>query len=92
MKIHESVRTRWLFLINLPHRILHPPARALARIVCFAVLLFILYFQFFFGPPLLTLAVLFLCFPVNGILWMGLAAVIGASLPLPAAVLPAPEE
>ena len=50
MKIHESVRTRWLFLINLPHRILHPPARALARIVCFAVLLFILYFQFFYGP------------------------------------------
>ena len=42
--------------------------------------------------PLLTLAVLFLCFPVNGILWMGLAAIIGASLPLPAAVLPVPEE
>ena len=33
--------------------------------------------------PLLALAVLFLCFPMRGLLWMGLAAVIGASLPLP---------
>ncbi len=33
--------------------------------------------------PLLVLAVLFLCFPVNGLLWMGLAAIIGAALPLP---------
>ncbi len=33
--------------------------------------------------PLLVLAILFLCFPVEGVLWMGLAAVIGAALPLP---------
>lgn len=33
--------------------------------------------------PLLVLAILFLCFPVNGILWMGLAAIIGAALPIP---------
>lgn len=33
--------------------------------------------------PLLTLAVLFLCFPTQGLLWMGLAAIIGASLPMP---------
>ena len=42
--------------------------------------------------PLLTLAVLFLCFPANGILWMGLAAIVGASLPLPAVFRPIPEE
>ena len=36
--------------------------------------------------PLLVLAVLFLCFPVEGVIWMGLAAVIGAALPLPAAL------
>ena len=36
--------------------------------------------------PLLTLAVLFLCFPAQGLLWMGLAAVIGASLPIPNAL------
>ena len=33
--------------------------------------------------PLLVLAVLLLCFPLQGLFWMGLAAVIGASLPLP---------
>ena len=33
--------------------------------------------------PLLCLAILVLCFPATGILWMGLAALIGASLPLP---------
>lgn len=33
--------------------------------------------------PVLVLAVLFLCFPVEGLFWMGLAAVIGAALPLP---------
>ena len=33
--------------------------------------------------PLLTLAILALCFPLDGILWGGLAAVIGAALPLP---------
>lgn len=33
--------------------------------------------------PLLALAILFLCFPVEGLLWMGLAAVVGAALPVP---------
>lgn len=33
--------------------------------------------------PLVVLALLFLCFPATGILWMGLSAVIGATLPLP---------
>lgn len=33
--------------------------------------------------PLLVLAILFLCFPADGIIWMGLAAVVGSSLPLP---------
>ena len=37
--------------------------------------------------PLLTLAVLFLCFPIEGLIWMGLAAVIGAALPIPRALL-----
>ena len=37
--------------------------------------------------PLLVLAVLFLCFPAEGVLWMGLAAVIGAALPVPRALL-----
>ena len=33
--------------------------------------------------PLLTLAILILCFPANGLIWMGVAAVIGAAMPLP---------
>ncbi|HAM15178.1 MAG TPA: chloride channel protein [Eggerthellaceae bacterium] len=37
--------------------------------------------------PLLVLAILFLCFPAEGILWMGLAAIIGAALPIPRAFL-----
>ena len=37
--------------------------------------------------PLLVLAILFLCFPVQGVLWMGLAAVVGAALPLPRALI-----
>ena len=41
--------------------------------------------------PLLVLAVLFLCFPVNGLLWMGLAAIIGAALPIPSVLLSAKE-
>lgn len=41
--------------------------------------------------PLLVLAVLFLCFPVSGLLWMGLAAIIGASLPIPQVLLPLEE-
>lgn len=37
--------------------------------------------------PLLTLAVLFLCFPVGGLFWMGLAAIVGAALPIPRMLL-----
>ena len=33
--------------------------------------------------PLLTLAILLLCFPLHGVLWSGLAAIVGAVLPLP---------
>lgn len=35
---------------------------------------------------LLTLALLIMCFPVSGMLWMGLAALICAALPLPRAI------
>ena len=38
--------------------------------------------------PLLVLAVLFLCFPVQGLIWMGLAAIIGSTLPLPKVMRP----
>ena len=38
--------------------------------------------------PLMVLAVLFLCFPVEGVIWMGLAAIVGAVLPIPSALLP----
>ena len=41
--------------------------------------------------PLLVLAILFLCFPVQGLFWMGLAAIVGAALPLPRFLLNAPE-
>ena len=37
--------------------------------------------------PLLVLAILFLCFPAHGIVWMGLAAIVGAAIPLPRALL-----
>lgn len=37
--------------------------------------------------PLLTLTVLFLCFPVEGVLWIGLAAIIGGTLPIPRVLL-----
>ena len=33
--------------------------------------------------PLLSVAILALCFPLTGILWSGLAAVIGGALPVP---------
>jgi hypothetical protein len=33
--------------------------------------------------PVLVIAVLFLCFPVESALWMGLAAIVGAILPVP---------
>ena len=33
--------------------------------------------------PLMTLAILFLCFPAQGLIWMGLAAIIGSALPAP---------
>ena len=38
--------------------------------------------------PLLVLAILFLCFPVEGLIWMGLAAIVGAALPIPRVLLP----
>lgn len=41
--------------------------------------------------PLLVLGILFLCFPADGILWMGVSAVIGATLPLPRALLESAE-
>lgn len=33
--------------------------------------------------PLLVLALLFLCFPLSSVLWLGLACLIGATLPIP---------
>lgn len=33
--------------------------------------------------PLLTLAILVLCFPLDGVLWSGLAVIVGGSLPVP---------
>lgn len=33
--------------------------------------------------PLLVLALLFLCFPLSSVLWLGLACLIGAALPIP---------
>lgn len=36
--------------------------------------------------PFMALALLILCFPLDGILWMGLAAVLGAAAPLPKAL------
>lgn len=41
--------------------------------------------------PVLVLAILFLCFPVEGLLWMGIAAIIGATLPVPRVLLEAAE-
>ena len=37
--------------------------------------------------PLLAVAILLLCFPAEGIVWMGLAAVIGSLLPVPPVLL-----
>lgn len=37
--------------------------------------------------PLLALGLLLLCFPAQGILWSGIAAFIGACIPIPAAIL-----
>lgn len=37
--------------------------------------------------PFAAIALLILCFPLDGVLWMGLAAVLGAALPMPKAVL-----
>ena len=42
--------------------------------------------------PLLTIAVVLLCFPIESILWCGLAALAGASLPIPAALQRAKED
>lgn len=33
--------------------------------------------------PFLVLALLFLCFPISSILWLGLACLIGAAIPIP---------
>ena len=41
--------------------------------------------------PVLTIAVVLLCFPVQSILWCGLAALAGVLLPLPAILRPAKE-
>lgn len=38
--------------------------------------------------PLAALALLILCFPVSSVVWMGIACLIGASLPVPTALLP----
>lgn len=40
--------------------------------------------------PLLTIALLLLCFPIDGILWSGIAAFIGASMPMPSSILASP--
>ena len=37
--------------------------------------------------PLLCIAILLLCFPASGIIWVGLAAIIGAAIPVPAFLL-----
>lgn len=37
--------------------------------------------------PFAALALLILCFPLDSVLWMGLAAVLGATLPMPRAIL-----
>lgn len=37
--------------------------------------------------PLIALALLLMCFPASGIVWMGIACVLGAFLPLPKALL-----
>lgn len=37
--------------------------------------------------PVLTIAILLLCFPVESIIWCGLAAIVGAALPVPGFLL-----
>ena len=37
--------------------------------------------------PLVVLGILLLCFPAGGIIWMGIAAVVGATLPMPTVLL-----
>ena len=37
--------------------------------------------------PLIAVGLLLMCFPASGIVWMGIACVLGASLPVPAALL-----
>ena len=36
--------------------------------------------------PLIALALLLMCFPASGILWMGVACMLGAAMPLPKAL------
>ena len=40
--------------------------------------------------PLLTLALLILCFPIDGILASGVAALVGSALPVPRSLVDAP--
>lgn len=42
--------------------------------------------------PVLAIAVLLLCFPANGIVWMGIAGIVGAYLPIPRFLLQKAEE
>ncbi|MBE6473571.1 MAG: chloride channel protein [Coriobacteriaceae bacterium] len=42
--------------------------------------------------PVLTIAILLLCFPLESIIWCGLAAIIGAALPVPSFLLGEPQE
>ena len=42
--------------------------------------------------PLMTIGLLLMCFPVNSMLWMGLAAVVGSVLPLPKALRKTPSQ
>jgi len=38
------------------------------------------------GSPVLTIGILALVFPLRGILWMGLAAILGSIAPVPAII------
>lgn len=42
--------------------------------------------------PLVALALLLLCFPVDNLIWMGTACLVGSALPMPAKLLNAQEE
>lgn len=42
--------------------------------------------------PVLTIAILLLCFPLESVIWCGLAAIVGAALPIPTLLLGASDE